>query len=170
VTKDEILTLFDYSAWANHRIVSAAQGLDQEQFTKQTGIGFGSLRKTLAHLLGAELVWLMRCQQGISPPSLPGEDEFPTLEAWSAGWDKNERAWRSYLAGLTDEDLERMVHFRTTRGVPGENPLWQLLLHLVNHGTQHRAEAAAMLTQRGCSPGDVDLIVFLRERRQSERS
>ena len=71
---------------------------------------------------------------------------------------------RAFLAGLTDDDLQRIVHYRTTKGVQGENPLWQLLLHVVNHGTQHRAEAAIMLTQHGCSPGDVDLIVFLRER------
>jgi uncharacterized damage-inducible protein DinB len=71
---------------------------------------------------------------------------------------------RTFLAELTDEDLQRAVHYRTKQGVPYENPLWQLLLHVVNHGTQHRAEAAIVLTQHGCSPGDVDLIVFLRER------
>jgi uncharacterized damage-inducible protein DinB len=164
MNKTEILMLFDYSAWANRRILDAAEGLSQEQFTAPAGLNYGSVRGTLVHILGAEMVWRMRCQEGVSPASLPGEDAFPTLAVLRARWEEAEQAWRAFLAGLTDGDLQRIVRYRTTKGVPGENPLWQLLLHVINHGTQHRAEAAITLTQHGCSPGDVDLIVFLRER------
>jgi uncharacterized damage-inducible protein DinB len=166
VKKTEILMMFDYSAWANRRILDAAAGLSQEQFTAPAGLNYGSLRGTLAHILGAEMVWRMRCQEGISPPSLPGEEAFPTLAALRARWAESEQAMHAFLDGLTDEELQRTVRYKTTKGVSGENSLWQLLLHVVNHGTQHRAEAAMTLTQHGCSPGDVDLIVFLRERSQ----
>ena len=57
-----------------------------------------------------------------------------------------------------------------TDGREAAYPLWQLVLQVINHGTQHRAEAAAMLTELGASPGELDLIVFLRERRQAAGS
>jgi uncharacterized damage-inducible protein DinB len=52
--------------------------------------------------------------------------------------------------------------YRTTSGRPDAQPLWQILAHLFNHATHHRAEVAAMLTMLGHSPGDIDMIVFLR--------
>jgi uncharacterized damage-inducible protein DinB len=164
MNKAEILMLFDYSAWANRRILDAAEGLSPEQFTAPAGLDYGSLRGTLVHILSAETTWRKRCQEGISPSSPLVEDAFPTLAILRGRWMEAERAMAAFLASLTDEDLQRIIHYRTTKGAPYENPLWQLLLHVVNHGTQHRAEAAITLTQHGCSPGDVDLIVFLRER------
>ena len=164
MNKAEILMLFDYSAWANRRILDAAERLSQEQFTAPAGLDYGSLRGTLVHILSAETTWRKRCQEGISPSSPLVEDAFPTLAVLRERWSEAEQAMRGFLTSLTDDDLQRTVHYRTTKGAPYEDPLWQLLLHVVNHGTQHRAEAAITLTQHGCSPGDVDLIVFLRER------
>jgi uncharacterized damage-inducible protein DinB len=155
--------LFDYSAWANRRILDAAQGLSQEQFTAPAGLDYGSLRGTLVHILSAETTWRKRCQEGASPSSSLVEDEFPTLAILRGRWMEAEQAMRGFLTSLTDDDFQRTIHYRTTKGVPYEDPLWQLLLHVINHGTQHRAEAAITLTQYGCSPGNVDLIVFLRE-------
>lgn len=162
--KTAILTFIDYHYWANARILDAAARLSQEQFSAPAGLNYGSVRGTLAHALGAEMVWLMRCRDGVSPSVLPAEEEFPTVAVLRERWAEAERAMRAFLAGVDDVGLARVVRYRTTKGIPGENPLWQLLLHVVNHGTQHRAEAAMALTDRGCSPGDVDFIVFLRER------
>ncbi len=68
------------------------------------------------------------------------------------------------MAGLDDAALDRPVRYTTTQGTPCADPLWQLLLHVVNHSTQFRSEAAVVLTTFGVSPGDLDLLVFLRER------
>ncbi len=68
------------------------------------------------------------------------------------------------MAGLDDAALDREVRYTTTKGTPFADQLWQILLHVINHSTQFRSEAAVVLTTFGASPGDLDLIVFLRER------
>ncbi len=69
----------------------------------------------------------------------------------------------SFVVGLTDERLESKFSYTTTEGKPHQRILWQAMAHVVNHGTQHRTEAAAILTDLGHSPGDLDMIFFFIE-------
>ncbi len=163
MNKDDIRTLYDYNYWANARVLNAATKVSLEQLTAPVGLSHGSLRGTLVHILGTEIVWRLRCQEGISPPALPRENEFQTLETIQARWAGEERMMRGYLASLNDEALNAKVQYKTTKGVPFENAVWHLLLHVVNHGTQFRSEAGVALTGYGQSPGDLDTLLFLRE-------
>lgn len=72
---------------------------------------------------------------------------------------------RDYLAQLTDDQVAGYVHYVTPEGDKRERLLWHCLLHVVNHGPQHRSEAAAILTGYGHSPGDLDFTAFLNEQR-----
>jgi uncharacterized damage-inducible protein DinB len=65
-----------------------------------------------------------------------------------------------FVETVTDEKLNSVLSYKNTKGVPLEHILWKLMVHVVNHGTQHRSEAAAMLTDFGCSPGDLDMVYF----------
>ncbi len=161
---NEIVQLYEYKAWADARILATAAGLSTAQFLEPVArLSHGSLRGTLVHILATEIVWRLRCQEGISPTALPAEGAFPTLEALVDRWQAEEDAMRAFLGSLDDEDLDRAVRYTTTKGIPHENTLWTLLVHVVNHGTQFRGEAAVVLTGYGQSPGDLDLIFFLRE-------
>lgn len=162
--QSNILTLYDYNYWANARVLGAAANVSPAQFLAPAGLSHGSLRGTLAHILGAEWVWRMRCQAGVSPAALLAEEEFTTLGALRLRWNEEERAMHAFLAGLDDAALWRSIHYTNTKGVPFETVLWQILFHVVNHGTQFRSEAAVRLTQVGHSPGDLDFIAFVRER------
>ena len=163
MNKNDILTLFDYNYWANARVLSAAANVSPEQFTAPFNLSHGSLRGALAHVLAAEVVWRLRCQAGISPSALPAESDFPTLESLRVRWAEEEKAMRSFLTALADDKLNQRIQYKTTKGVPFENLLWQLLAHVVNHGTQFRSEAAIALTEYGHSPGDLDMLAFFRQ-------
>jgi uncharacterized damage-inducible protein DinB len=158
-----ILTLYDYNYWASERILAAAEGVTEAQFTAPAKLSHGSLHATLVHIFSAEWIWRVRSQEGISPAGLPDEADVSTLDMLRGRWRSEEGLMRSFLAGLRDEDLSRKIRYTTTRGLPFENELWQILHHVVNHGTQHRGEAAVLLTEYGRSPGDLDFILYLRE-------
>src|SRR5262249_54705880 len=96
--------LFAYNYWARDRQLEAWPVLNQEQFQRPLASSFSSLRDTLAHMVGAEWVWLERCR-GRSPASLPRADELPTLAATTERWRAVEYAFREYLTGLHDEAL-----------------------------------------------------------------
>ena len=166
MNREEILLLFDYGYWANERILNAAENLTRDQYTAAvTGLSMGSTHATLVHTLAAERIWRQRIVDGLSPMALLSEADAPTFEDLRRLWADEEAAMRAGLAGLTDEALAGRLAYRMTNGQPNEETLWQLLAHLVNHGTQHRAEAAVALTAFGCSPGDIDLIVYMREKK-----
>ena len=156
--------LFDYNYWANTRVLDAAASITLDQFIAPASLSHGSVRGTLAHVLAAETVWRLRCAQGVSPAALPDESYFPTLGVLRERWQVEEEKMREYLNGLTDGALQQTIEYRTTKGVPYQNVLWMLLVHIVNHGTQFRSEAAVALTNFGQSPGDLDLLRYLREK------
>ena len=152
--------LYDYNYWANAKILEAAEHVSEAQFIEETKDGHGSLRATLVHLLSAEWIWRSRWQ-GTSPVENLREEDLPTLEALRKRWREEERQMRGFLAELGEEEVQRVVRYTNTRGQTYAAPLWQMMGHLVNHGTQHRSEAAMILSRLGYSPGDLDMLIFL---------
>ena len=155
-----IHSLFDYNYWVNQRILDTAAGLSTEQFTAPGPVSHGSLRGTLVHALGAEWAWRQRCQ-GSSPEALLSQDDFDDMKSLAHRWREEEDAMRAYLAELTDDNLTATIEYTRTGGDRFETPLWQILLHVINHGTQSRSEAAVLLSHFGHSPGDLDYMIFL---------
>ncbi|MGB0386499.1 MAG: DinB family protein [Ardenticatenaceae bacterium] len=162
--KEHLSTLYDYNYWANQRILSCVAHLTASQFSDATSHTQHTAHEILVHTLGAEWIWRMRSQEGISPRELPTVEEWGTLQAIRTAWQSEEQKMQDFLAGLSDSDLKRAIHYRTTGGTQRATPLGQILHHVVLHGMQHRSEMAAILTHFGHSPGDIDFIVFLRSR------
>ena len=157
----DILMIYDYNYWANKRILAASEKVTEKQFLAPANFPFGGLRGTLVHILDAEYGWRTFFQTNDwSAPELKAED-FPTLAAVQARANEEEKEMRAYLATLSDKELNGHRHYTNEKGEPRDRILWQCLYHVVNHGTQHRSEAAALLTDYGSSPGDVDFTLFL---------
>jgi len=162
MNKQDILTLYKYNQWANAKILNAAANVTQEQYLAPAPFPHGGLCGTLVHTLFAEWIWRRRWE-GTSPILRLKPEEFPTVESLCTRWAEEEKQLMDFVDRLTDEKLNNTFSYASTKGEPFTRVLWHAMAHLVNHGTQHRTEAAAMLTGLGHSPGDIDLIYFLSE-------
>lgn len=151
--------LFQYSHWANGRARAAAAALAPEDFTRDLKNSFPSVRDTLVHIYDAEWTWLERWN-GRAPGALPPGAPFATLAALETRWTALEREQADFVARLTDEVLDRPLHYINRKGEPRSFPLWRQMLHVVNHSTYHRGQITTMLRQLGAKPVSTDLVVF----------
>jgi uncharacterized damage-inducible protein DinB len=163
----DIKFIYDYNYWANGKILAAASKVTEEQFVASSEFPFGisrggSLRGTILHIVDAEYGWRGFFEAKKFNEDL-NADDFPTLEALEKKFQEEEKLMRFCLDRLTDEDVSGHITYTNDEGILRDRILWHCLLHLVNHGTQHRSEAAALLTRYDASPGDLDFTLYLIE-------
>jgi uncharacterized damage-inducible protein DinB len=160
---DDIRLLYDFNTWANHRTIEACATLAPEQFTRDLASSFRSVRDTLAHIYGAEWIWLERWH-GRTPSALPSAADFPDLESVRRRIVEIDRNLVDFAASLNADDLHRVVQYKTVAGAANAQPLWQMLQHLANHSTYHRGQVTTLLRQLGAKAISTDLLAFYRER------
>ncbi len=160
---DDIRLLYDFNAWANHRTIDACAALAPEQFTRDLASSFRSVRDTLAHIYGAQWIWLERWH-GRIPAALPSAADFPNLETVRRRFIEIDRNLVDFAASLNADDLHRVVQYKTVAGTAQAQPLWQMLQHVANHSTYHRGQVTTLLRQLGAKATSTDLIAFYRER------
>jgi uncharacterized damage-inducible protein DinB len=163
MTPEDIRLLFDYNAWANQRSQDAAAQLSDEQFVQPLGSSFSSVRDTLGHICSGEWVWLERCN-GRTPSAFPDLSSIQTVAAVGEHWAPQAKQLLTFVQGLQQNDLDRVMEYKTFNFGVYKNPMWQSLQHLANHGTYHRGQVTTMLRQLGAKPILTDLMHFYRER------
>lgn len=152
---EEVRFLYGYDRWATKRVLGVLDGLDEAVWARKNAVGDMSLGAVLVHQLGAAQRWRVAFQtQGEQEGPRPEDEALLSVDElrrrWTAEWAEVD-AW---LAAMTDGFVGAVFD-----GVP----VWQMLVHVMNHGTQHRAEAAALLTAQGRSPGELDMINYAEE-------
>jgi uncharacterized damage-inducible protein DinB len=155
-----IRDLYEYHWWANRRLFEVSADLGEEAAGRDVGKQFSypTIRRMLAHLYGADSIWLDRWN-GKAPTSIPGGD-IATLAELRQRWDAQEREQRAFIDGLSASDLDRIVEYRNTEGKAFRLPLGPLLQHVANHATHHRSELATMITMLKNSPPDTGLATY----------
>ena len=154
--------LYAYHRWANRRLLEVAAALGEEACGRDVGAAFSfpTLRRTFAHLYGADAIWLARWN-GEPTGALPGAD-IPSMAALRETWDALIAAQQAFVEALKPVDLGRELHYKDSAGTPYHTPLGILLTHVVTHGNHHRSEIATMLTMLSGSPPDTGLVTWHR--------
>jgi len=171
MTREDVQLLYQYDRWANGRVLRAAVALSGEQFTRDLGGSFRSVRDTLVHIIGGEWIWLAYWKE--QAPSfafladlrtrrdaLFAQAGFRDLAAVQLRWGEVENEQIAFVNGVSDESLHRMLPFRSI-----EVPLAQLMQHMANHSTYHRGQVSLMMRQLGAEPTATDFHLFLVEGR-----
>jgi uncharacterized damage-inducible protein DinB len=159
----DVRTLLDYHYWARDRVLDAAGALTAEQFSRDLGSSFGSVRDTLAHIYSAEWAWYSRWH-GTSPTAMLPADQFPDVATIRQLWTAHEAKMRAFLESLGEPGITRVFEYRGFGGQPGSAAFWQMLQHVVNHASYHRGQVTTLLRQLGAAPArSMDMIAFYRE-------
>jgi len=156
MNKSDISALIVYNFWADERIFSTCEQITTEEFTRKIvpNPGWDSLRGILVHVVDAEYGWRLNLEAQDASEILE-EGDFANASELRSRWNAEHAAWLKYEAGLR-EDVLNASHEKSLK-------VWQVIFHVVNHGTQHRGEAAAILTGFNHSPGELDFDTFLSE-------
>jgi uncharacterized damage-inducible protein DinB len=162
VNLQDLRTLLDYHYWARDRLLAALEPLPLEQFNRDLGSSFKSIRETVVHTYAAEWAWHSRWH-GQSPTVLMTSDAFPDVAAIRHAWTDHEKKMRAFLEGLGEDGVTRVIEYKLLSGQPGSSPIWQMLQHVVNHASYHRGQVTTMLRQLGAQPPkSMDMIAYYR--------
>jgi uncharacterized damage-inducible protein DinB len=164
VTLNDLTTLLDFHYWARDRVLDAVSQLTPEEYTRELGSSFPSVRDTLVHLFSAEWNWCQRWH-GTSPTAMLDPHDYPDLQVLAVAWRIQEQRMRAYLASLDASEIAKESDYNALNGQPQRSVFWHMLQHVVNHGSYHRGQIATMLRQLGAAPAQsVDLITYYREK------
>jgi uncharacterized damage-inducible protein DinB len=164
MTLSELQTLLEYHYWARDRVLDAAAALTAEQFTRDLGSSFKSVRDTLAHIYAAEWAWCSRWN-GHSPKALLAADVFPDVGTLREKWRELETNVHAVLDRMAKQGLDEVIAYTMFNGDARSSVFWQMVQHVVNHASYHRGQVTTMLRQLGAAPPQgMDLITFYRMR------
>ncbi len=154
-----------FNAWANQRLGSSIEGLSDSAYRQDHGAFFGSIHRTLNHLLVVDRLWTGR---------IAGEDRgiasldqvlYEDRDALREARNEEDRRFIALLDGLSPDRLSEKVGYRRMIGDGmEESRIDHILATLLNHQTHHRGQIHCLLTQQGLSPPALDVIFFLEER------
>jgi uncharacterized damage-inducible protein DinB len=153
-----LTALFKHNAWANLKLLDFCEGLSDEQLDTTAIGGFGSIRATLQHIVGAEISYVNRVN-GKMPAQTLRRDETPSFALMkdAVRWASDEL--RQLALSARSDTLVRQEPPRTHI----EYPLAGLMVQAINHATEHRAQIAAIITQLGLEPPDMSGWNYLEE-------
>ena len=165
--RNALLTMADYHCWACAILYQSVVPLTDQQYRAEVGLFFGSIHRTLNHLLVGDHVWFGRLSGSLfSGVALDTELE-PERDRLQQRLNEQSARWHAWLAGPAPEQLNGTVCYTNMSGATFTQPLASVLLHVFNHGTHHHGQISAAITAHGHPAPAMDLIGYLRQTRST---
>jgi uncharacterized damage-inducible protein DinB len=149
-----------YSAWASQRLVHAVSELTGAELLRDFQTSDHTALGTLVHTFAADRLWLARMREA-PRPQYSSEADYH-LSVLQNEWPEVHRQWNQWLDGLNDDAVSADLTYQDMRGNTWTQPVWKLVLHVVNHGTHHRGQVSGFLRTMGRVPPVLDLVAFHR--------
>jgi len=153
--------LIDYTASSSRKLVETAAVLAPDELVRDFKFSERHLLGTLAHIFAADRVWYGRITGNLPARFIDPETDV-RLIVLQEDWPRLHDRWKEWAATLTDEAVEATLAYRDLKGNVHEEPIWQIVTHVVNHGTHHRGQVSGMLRAMGHTPPVLDLIAYYR--------
>ncbi|MEC7754424.1 MAG: DinB family protein [Bacteroidota bacterium] len=146
--KERFTRLFEYNLWANGQLAESL---------RVNPIENDKVFKLTSHLANAQVIWLDRVQRQSSTVGVWDEySQKETLELL----ERSSQDWLDFL--YSAEDLEKVIEYKNSKGQTYESRIEDILNHVVNHGTHHRAQVMLLLRQENIDPPSLDFIFYVR--------
>jgi uncharacterized damage-inducible protein DinB len=149
-----------YHRWAFERYFDVVEQLPEEKLLADHGTSFGSIYRTLLHVCQADSNWWARLSS--TPVKQVESNIAPGIAPLKEHWFRLLDGLNIWAGGLSEDDWLTPVEYSNSKGVQFRTPVWQVVFHLVNHGTAHRGQVGAILRQIGVTPPNSDLINLYR--------
>ena len=162
ITADVLRDHLNYTAWASSRLVDAAGALNPQELMRDFGTADHNVLGTLVHVYAADRIWLSRID-GNPPARFIDPEQDMHLAVLRSEWPALSERWKQWAALLTEDSIQREISYNSTKGDAFVTPIWQIVLHVVNHGTHHRGQVSGFLRAMGHIPPFLDLAAYYRE-------
>ncbi len=162
ISPEVLRTHIDYTAWASARLVDAAGQLTPDELTRDFGSADKSVLGTLVHVFAADRIWMARIA-GDPPAKFMEPERDMHLSVLQNVWPPLLKKWQEWVSTLSSDSVEAVIAWKDLKGNSFEMPAWQIVLHVVNHGTHHRGQASGFLRALGKVPPPLDLARYYRD-------
>jgi len=157
ITPEYCQMMAEYNQWMNQKIYAICKGLPEAEYKADRGAFFGSIHRTLDHILLADRIWMGRFTQQLFTGSI-GQEFYADFEPLQQARQEFDRDLISWTISRTPQWLAQALTY--TSGIDKKErtmPLGVLVTHLFNHQTHHRGQVTTLLSQLGCDIGSTDL-------------
>lgn len=162
--KELLKQMAAYNVWASQKILEVINALTEEKQKADMPSSFTSLYKTVLHMWDAESVWWQRLKMH-ERLIVPSENFNGSMQDVSNGLLAQSALWKDWVENSTDMALEHVFQYYNNKKELFKQPVWQMVLHVFNHGTYHRGQLINMLRQLGMDKlPQTDFIIWSRKK------
>lgn len=146
--KELLVSYASYNYWANQELIKKVLSLSPDLQEAEVKSSFSSLKATIIHMWDAESIWWQRIklQENIVVPSL---SFHPTTQEAADGLLQQDKDWQNWVQQASLPQLEHVFAYQNSKKEQFKQPIWEMLMHMFNHGTFHRGQLVTILRQLG---------------------